>query len=111
MGSMFNSSLFNGDISGWDVSNVESMDWMFCGSQFNSDLTKWNNMGLADMKDMFKNYWASVPWWYVEIDDKKERIKEVKRRKEIMDLNEKLNQELVLNINMKDLKEKKAMKL
>ena len=104
-------SPFNGDISQWNVSRVLNMRNMFGRSKFNKDLSEWNNMGLADMRDMFKGCDAHVPWWYVEIDDKNERIKEVKRIKETMDLNKKLNQKLVLNNHMKDLKEKKAMKL
>jgi hypothetical protein len=33
---------FNGDISQWDVSNVESMRDMFHGSQFNGDISDWD---------------------------------------------------------------------
>lgn len=39
---MFSRSRFNGDISKWDVSKVESMDEMFAGSQFNGDISGWN---------------------------------------------------------------------
>jgi surface protein len=42
MQEMFYSSEFNGDISKWDVSNVENMESMFAGSKFNSDISTWN---------------------------------------------------------------------
>jgi surface protein len=42
MSELFESSSFNGDISKWDVSNVEAMNWMFDGSIFNCDISKWN---------------------------------------------------------------------
>ena len=36
-------SSFNGDLSGWDVSQVTSMSWMFSGcSSFNGDLSGWD---------------------------------------------------------------------
>ena len=108
---MFKKSKFNGDLSGWNVSNVENMAGMFANSQFNHDLSGWNNMGLADMRNMFDGCNTIKPWWYIEIENQNKRMEEVKRRKETMDLNKKLDQELVLNNDMKDLKEKKVMKL
>lgn len=42
MGFMFVGSMFNGDISNWDTSNVEVMDLMFSYSSFNGDVSKWN---------------------------------------------------------------------
>lgn len=48
-------SVFNGDISGWDVSNVESMNDMFHGSQFNGDISGWNVSKVQDMSYMFQN--------------------------------------------------------
>jgi surface protein len=38
---MFNNSQFNGDISTWDVSNVQNMFGMFDKSQFNGDISRW----------------------------------------------------------------------
>jgi hypothetical protein len=41
---MFGGSKFtgkNGDISGWDVSNVKYMESMFKDTKFNSDISKW----------------------------------------------------------------------
>ena len=42
MADMFNKSAFNGDISNWDVSKVRYMGWMFAYSNFDGDLSKWN---------------------------------------------------------------------
>ena len=41
---MFYESHFNGDISQWNVSNVESMSLMFKYSQFNGDLSNGMNL-------------------------------------------------------------------
>ncbi len=45
--------LFNGDISEWDVSNVEDMNGMFSGSKFNGDISKWKVRKVKDMRFMF----------------------------------------------------------
>jgi surface protein len=42
MWGMFMNSKFNGDISKWDISNVENMNTMFWNSKFNSDISNWN---------------------------------------------------------------------
>jgi surface protein len=49
MQSMFyNASLFNGDISGWDVSGVTNMSDMFSGAaSFNRDLSGWCVSGIS----------------------------------------------------------------
>ena len=39
---------FNGDISGWDVSNVKTMTSMFEGSKFTGDISQWD---LSNVKD------------------------------------------------------------
>lgn len=44
---------FNGDISKWDVSNVERMRGMFHLSKFNGDISKWNTKKVSDMSWMF----------------------------------------------------------
>jgi len=54
MGYMFHRSAFNGDISGWNVSNVLSMKEMFKLSSFNQDISKWDVSSVANMKEMFK---------------------------------------------------------
>ena len=42
MSYLFSGSKFNGDISEWDVSNVDNMRGMFLDSKFNGDISKWN---------------------------------------------------------------------
>ena len=42
MSAMFSESKFNGDISKWDVSNVQDMSAMFYDSNFNRDISNWN---------------------------------------------------------------------
>jgi surface protein len=39
---MFYNSEFKGDISDWDVSNVEFMSYMFSNSEFNGDISGWD---------------------------------------------------------------------
>ena len=59
----------NIDISGWDVSNVEDMSFMFYGCKnFNSDLSKWNVSKVADMSFMFYdcyNFNSNLNKWNV----------------------------------------------
>ena len=55
MGSMFNSSEFNGDISKWDVSKVTNMGAMFSNSKFNGDTSKWDVSNITNMNGMFFN--------------------------------------------------------
>jgi len=44
---------FTGDISEWDVSNVEDMDYLFWKSDFNGDISKWNTSNVKNMGSMF----------------------------------------------------------
>lgn len=53
MHSMFSNSKFNGNISKWDVSNVEDMRKMFYKSDFNGDISKWNVSNVKFAEDMF----------------------------------------------------------
>ena len=46
-------NFFNGDISEWDVSNVEDMSGMFMYSDFNQDISKWNVSKVKNMEGMF----------------------------------------------------------
>jgi len=46
-------SHFNGDISQWDVSNVENMEHMFYKSSFNGDISNWNTSKVKTMHSMF----------------------------------------------------------
>ena len=53
MGFLFYESDFDGDISEWDVSNVDCMAFMFKGSSFNGDISKWDVSHVRDMGGMF----------------------------------------------------------
>ncbi len=55
MSSMFlRAELFNSDLSGWDVSNVTEMAGMFYGAKsFNSDLSNWNVSNVVNMSALF----------------------------------------------------------
>ena len=53
MSRLFNSSIFNGDISKWNVSNVKDMKYMFFHSKFNGDISEWDVSGVNNMTDMF----------------------------------------------------------
>ena len=54
---MFNGcSVFNSDISAWDVSSVTNMSYMFNGcSVFNSDISAWDVSSVTNMSSMFYN--------------------------------------------------------
>ena len=66
---VFYNSIFNGDISGWDVSNVENMSGMFWGAKyFNQPLDKWNVSNVEDMSFMFegaKSFNQDISGWDV----------------------------------------------
>ena len=53
MSYMFQSSAFNGDIGNWNVSNVGNMSCMFRDSQFNRDISRWDVSSVFDMSNMF----------------------------------------------------------
>ena len=56
MHKLFMNSVFNGDISEWDTSNVLYMDHMFENNQiFNGDISKWNVNKLVSAYKMFFN--------------------------------------------------------
>ena len=45
---------FNCNISKWDVSNVKTMEGMFCGcDEFNQDISNWNVSKVINMEQMF----------------------------------------------------------
>ena len=52
---MFTNSVFNGDISRWNVANVVEMQGMFAGAAFNTDISNWNTSSVLDIEMMFKN--------------------------------------------------------
>lgn len=53
-GMFLNCSLFNADLSGWDVQNVQLMQDMFSGcTSFKQDLSAWKPYACLDMTNMF----------------------------------------------------------
>ena len=74
MWSMFEGSKFNGNISDWDVSNVVDMSFMFCNSKFNQNISKWDVSNVRYMNYMFKgsDFNKDISKWdvkKVEMDD------------------------------------------
>ena len=54
MSGLFHTSNFKGDISNWDVSNVQYMDNMFFGcKEFNGNICHWNVSNVTSMNGMF----------------------------------------------------------
>ena len=51
---MFSHSEFNGDISSWDVSNVNEMQWLFNESKFNKNISNWDVSNVINMKGIFE---------------------------------------------------------
>ena len=69
MESMFYESKFtgeNGDISDWDVSNVKDMNYMFYSSSFNGDLSNWDVSKVINMDGIFYDspIEKNPPKWY-----------------------------------------------
>ena len=49
---------FNSDISNWDVSSVEDMQWMFYETHsFTGDLSKWNVSKVSNFRTTFYQLW------------------------------------------------------
>ena len=67
MESMFERSEFNGDISNWDVSNVEHMEYMFAYSKFDQDnISKWNVNNKIDLRKILAYSLLkgnATKWW------------------------------------------------
>ena len=56
LGSLFYNQNFNKDINCWDVSNVDTMVFMFTdNSMFNRDIGDWDTSQVTDMGGMFEN--------------------------------------------------------
>ena len=54
MSQLFHDTVFNGDISKWDVSNVTKMNGMFFKAwKFDGDISHWNVSKVTDMTSMF----------------------------------------------------------
>lgn len=55
-GGMFSNTLFNVDLSSWDVSNGQNFSDMFNGATFfNSNIGAWNTSNALNMNSMFSN--------------------------------------------------------
>jgi surface protein len=79
MSDMFRKSKFNGDISNWDVSKVKDMSNMFEESEFNKDLSNWKTNNLIHSNNMFVKCNAINPYWFImKIEDRDEREKAIK---------------------------------
>ena len=53
-GMFHGATLFNGDLSNWDVSHITNMSTMFHGAaSFNSDISNWNVSNVTNMSFMF----------------------------------------------------------
>ncbi len=53
-GMFYGCRMFNQDLSGWDVSNVTSMYWLFTGCEsFNGNVSTWNTSKVTDMSGTF----------------------------------------------------------
>ena len=59
---------FDGDISGWNVSNVTNMARMFAESHFNGDIGGWDVSRVEDMTEMFyfSRFKGDIRWWDVD---------------------------------------------
>ena len=73
MSHMFESSVFNGDISDWNVSRVVDMDMMFAKSKFSGDLSKWD---VSNVLWWSRTFYESPlegkePEWYKRLGDPK----------------------------------------
>ena len=55
MYAMFYRSIFNNDISNWDVDNVIDMGFMFCSSEFNQDISNWDVNKVSNTDGIFVN--------------------------------------------------------
>jgi hypothetical protein len=78
MENMFNGSKFNGDISKWNVENVKYMDYMFANSNFDQDLSNWKPYKVERIYVTFFGSECTEPYW-VNYEDKNERIMAIKR--------------------------------
>lgn len=54
MSYLFEGTTFSGDVSLWNVSNVENMMFLFASSNFDGDLSEWDVSKCRNMMGMFK---------------------------------------------------------
>ena len=66
--SMFESSSFNGDLSRWNVSQGSDFRNMFASSAFNGDISSWDMRQAVDLNAMFKNakFCGDLSGWVVQ---------------------------------------------
>ena len=79
---MFYESKFNGDISKWNVSNIKNMYRMFDNSEFSQDLTDWKPLSLKNKKRMFDNCLLPIPYW-AEAEDTPSAVRSYLLEKEL----------------------------
>lgn len=68
MSYLFKDSPFNGDISRWDVSNVQIMTGMFGYSAFQGDISQWDTSKVMDLSYMFRgcHYSGDLASWNLD---------------------------------------------
>jgi Mycoplasma protein of unknown function, DUF285 len=75
---MFYRGRFNGDISGWNVSKVKDMAYMFNGSKFNGDISNWNVSKVENTREMFflSNFNGDISKWnfHKNVDQSEESL-------------------------------------
>lgn len=71
---MFCNSVFNQDISQWEVSNVQYMELMFYDSKFEQNIEKWNIKEVLNMKNIFNKETSLIAPYWSKYETKKERI-------------------------------------
>ena len=67
---MFKNTIFNQDISNWNVSNVWNMSGMFSHSKFNQDISNWDVSNVMYMTDMFEysSFNQDISNWHIKRD-------------------------------------------
>jgi len=93
---------FNGDISQWDISKLETTRYMFSLSEFTGDISNWKPYKLIDTYQMFSQSKLEEPYWleYEDLEMKRVAI-------DSHHLNKELGNELVI----KDGSNKKRIKI
>lgn len=76
MSALFEHSLFNKDISNWNVAKVNTMSFLFNNSAFTGDISKWNALNVFDIFGIFSNCPAPVPYW-AKITKQKDRVEAI----------------------------------
>ena len=101
MSYLFNESIFNGDISQWNVSHVTDMTAMFANSHFNGNINQWNIINVTYINNIFYHSTCEKPWWAIEDNEK---------RKIAID-NYKIMQKLENNLSNKHITQPKKIKI